>query len=307
MTRDEALRTLAEIQHALVARRQARRLGFDREALAARIARGEWVEETPRVLRRTGAPFTRLQTLMLAVLDGPRGSFLSFDSAGELWGVPGFAAGPPEVTYARSVFQRPTAGRVHRPMLLLPHHLTTVDGIPVSTLPKTIFDLAPRMHEERLEVVIDRIIAKSPGVLDGLHALLPELARRGRPGIAVMRRQLAKRPPGYVPVQTGLEMRFERLVGVAMRRQVDLGGHEWIGRVDFVDDLSIIYEVDSTLHHTSLGDRARDEARDRGLIAAGFLKVVRIAEEDVWYHPDRVRKAVHDARAEIRARRGNPA
>ncbi|MEY2569468.1 MAG: hypothetical protein QOE35_3997 [Actinomycetota bacterium] len=299
MTRDEALRTLAEIQHGLVNRRQAHRLRFD---VAFLTSSGEWAEETHRVIRRTGAPVTRDQQLSAAVLDGPPGSFLSHQSSAELWGLPGFSGRALEITQTRDMLVRPAPiARVHRPVLLLPHHVTELRGIPTATLPRTVFDIAPVIHEGRLDVIIDRVIAKSPGVLEGLRSLLPELAQRGRPGIAVMRRQLAKRPPGYVPVASGLERRFEKLAHEAgarqLRRQVDVGGHEWIGRVDFVDELHLLYEVDSILHHTTPGDIARDAARDRAMEAAGFPDVVRIPEEDIWYHPERAVARVRAARA----------
>jgi very-short-patch-repair endonuclease len=209
-----------------------------------------------------------------------------------------------EIIQTRTRFQRHLAtGVVHRPRLLLPHHVTEVRGVPVTTIGRSVFDIAPRLRDERLDLLIDRIIAKSPGALAALRELLPELARRGRPGISAMRAQLAKRPKGYVPVASGLEMRFERICLEAglpkMRRQVDKGGHEWIGRVDFSDELAILYEVDSVLHHTTPGDVARDEARDRALRAAGHPKIVRIREEDLWYHPDRVIEQVRAARGEV--------
>ena len=255
-------------------------------------------------MRRTGAPVTRDQQFSIAVLDGPPGSFLSHESAAEMWGLPSFFGRPLQITQMRDMLLRPKPiARVHRPVLLPPHHVTELRGIPVATVPRTLFDISPLIHEDRLDVIIERVIAKSPGVLEGLRSMLPELARRGRPGIAVMRRQLAKRPVGYVPVASGLERRFERLAKDAgvrqLRRQVDVGGHEWIGRVDFVDELPLLYEVDSVLHHTTPGDVARDDARDRAMKAAGFADVVRIPEEDVWYHPDRVVARICEARRHI--------
>ena len=293
---------LAEIQHSLVARRQAYRLRFRPHALERRLRSGEWANETARVLRRVGGPRTRDQQLMLAVLDGPPGSVLWGPTAAEAWGLPSFNGEPLAIAHPRhGTLRPPPIAKVHRPLLLLPHHITEVRGIPIATLPRTLFDIAPLVHEDRLEVIIDRVLARSPGVLDGLRSMLPELAQRGRPGIAVMRRQLAKRPAGYVPVASGLERRFEKLATEAgvrqLRRQVDVGGHEWIGRVDFVDELRLLYEVDSILHHTTPGDAARDAARDRALKAAGFADVVRVPEEDIWYHPDRAVAKVRAARA----------
>ena len=50
---------------------------------------------------------------------------------------------------------------------------------------------------------------------------------------------LLKRPVGYRPPESGLEARFMQILADAgeppLERQVDLGGHDWIGRVDFLD------------------------------------------------------------------------
>jgi very-short-patch-repair endonuclease len=303
MTREEALRKLAEIQHSLVARSQAARLRLDWDVLARRITTGEWELATPRVLRRTGAEHTRNQDLMLAVLDGPPGTFLAAFGAGELWQLPGFRSKRPEVVQSRSRFRRSTTlGTRHRPTLLLPHHVTEVQGIPVTTLPRTIFDLAARIPEGRLDRLIEMTIAKSPGMLPALRTMLDELACRGRPGIAVMRKLLAKRPGDYVACQSGLELRFDRILEEAgaepLTRQVDVGGHDWLARVDFRDLLlRILFEVDSILHHTTPGDRARDQARDRALKAAGWADVVRVPEEEIWYQPWLAVERVRAARA----------
>src|SRR5687767_1086448 len=101
MTREEALRVLAEIQHGLVARRQAHRLRFSPKELSRRVATGEWVKETVRVLRRAGAQRTRDQQLMMAVLDGPPGSILDGPSAAEAWGLPSFKGEPLEILHPR--------------------------------------------------------------------------------------------------------------------------------------------------------------------------------------------------------------
>jgi very-short-patch-repair endonuclease len=169
----------------------------------------------------------------------------------------------------------------------------------VTTLARTIFDLAALPDEaRRLGRIIDTIHGKSPSILHALHAMLPELAQRGRTGITLMRALLDERPPGTIP-RTGLERRFESILrnaGIEIPRlQVDLGGHAWIGRVDYYDDARlVIYEIDSAAHHTSLTDRRNDELRDKAAAEAGFREVVRITEEDLWYEPwtvvDRVRE-----------------
>lgn len=305
MARDDDLLRTAEMQHAAVARWQARQLGFNRFQLDHRVKAGAWIEATERVLRRTGAPESWDQRLMIAVLDcGPGGGVGSFDTAGAVWELPGFATGDIEVTQTRDRRSHtPSVGVLHRPILLLPSHITVVRGIPVTTIGRTLFDLAGRLKYDRLERVAERVINTSPGTLLALHTLLEQLAVKGRPGIANMRKFLAERPPGYVPCASGLELRFRRLgdeAGVReLRRQVDLGGHDWLGRVDFYDELKIIYETDSILHHTTPGDRLRDEARDKALKAAGFADVVRIPEEWIWHQPWKAVQAIVEARHRV--------
>jgi hypothetical protein len=179
--------------------------------------------------------------------------------------------------------------------------VTSVRGIPVLTLARTMFELfGMKEIAPRLPRAIDTIDGRTPALLIALHAMLPEVARRGKPGIAVAREVLAVRPPDRVRL-TGLERRFEHDLSsygiVVPRRQVDLGGHSWIGRFDYYDDpIGVIYEIDSALHHRSYSDRLRDQQRDADALAAGFNEVVRIEEEDVWYDPAKVRRVVRATR-----------
>jgi very-short-patch-repair endonuclease len=238
---------------------------------------------------------------MIRVLDGGPAAAAVRGSAAWVWGVPGFGADARDVARARDGSSRSSAGTDHWPRLLPAHHLTVVRGIPVTTLARTIFDLAatPKLHG-RLPRIIDTIHGRSPSILLALHTMLDELAQRGRGGITFMRATLAERPVGTIP-RTGVERRFEHVLAAAglhvPRLQVDLGGHAWIGRVDYYDDdIGVIYEIDSALHHLSLTDQRNDALRDEAARAAGFREVVRIREEDVWYDPPAVVRAVRDAR-----------
>ncbi|HEV2809195.1 MAG TPA: type IV toxin-antitoxin system AbiEi family antitoxin domain-containing protein [Acidimicrobiales bacterium] len=68
----------------------------------------------------------------------------------------------------------------------------------------------------------------------------------------------------------------------------NLGGEEWIGRVDFLyPEKRVVVEIDSALHHGTLSDEAADGDRDRTLHQAGY-RVVRIGEQLVWHRPQQV-------------------
>lgn len=140
----------------------------------------------------------------------------------------------------------------------------------------------------------------------GGHCTLDELACRGRSGITTMRQVLAELPVGSKVPATGLEARFEEICHNAgireLERQLDAGGHSWLGRVDFVlRRLKLLIEVDSRLYHTSPLDVANDEARDKAMLAAGWRKVLRVAEEDIWRRPwfvvEQVRAAIQELEA----------
>jgi len=130
---------------------------------------------------------------------------------------------------------------------------------------------------------------------DELHLLLGVLAKRGRNGIRLMRTLLAERPPDYRPPESGLETRVQRLaseVGVALVRQVDVGGHDWIGRVDFVLEGSPdVIEVLSHRYHGSVLDQAADAERFARLEASG-RRVLRVWDTDVWSRPEEVRQQI---------------
>jgi very-short-patch-repair endonuclease len=76
-----------------------------------------------------------------------------------------------------------------------------------------------------------------------------------------------------------------------------------VGTVDYVDDdLGLLVEVDSELHHTSLLDQQRDAERDAAMLAAGFRKVVRVFEEDIWQRPWVALEAIRLVRRELGSR-----
>ncbi len=299
---DDDLRVLAERQHGALSRVQARGLEVSPSGLRSRLAGPDWVAPTPRALRLAGAPRTDHQELMLAVLDAGPGAVVGHRAAAALWHLPGFAFGPIELVRQRGWSGRRSAmGRIRECRLLPRTHCTERDAIPVTSLARTLFDIAADVHALRLARLVDTVVSRTPGMLPSLHAMLDELGERGRNGVAAMRAVLEERPTGYLAPASGLEARFIRILAEAgeapLERHVDLGGHEWIGRVDFVDrHARVVVEIDSATHHSSKVDRERDRQRDQALLAAGWRAVVRIAEDVVWHRPAEAVAGVRRAR-----------
>ncbi|HEY6533179.1 MAG TPA: type IV toxin-antitoxin system AbiEi family antitoxin domain-containing protein [Acidimicrobiales bacterium] len=302
---DRRLQQIAESQHGLIERRQAADAGASRSMLRHRTDIGEWERLPGGVLRRTGSPSSDQQAAMASVLAVGPGAALSHASGAALWAFPGYRLLPCHVTIGGVAGRRASIdARVHRTGFLPPHHVTTIDGIPVLTPSRLLFQLAAASSVRRMEMLTEKAWSRRLVSGRSLHGMLDELSRHGRKGLKVMREVLAERPVDYVPPESNLEARVESLLrdhGLPeMRRQVELGGREWLGRVDFVAaDLPLVVFVDGERWHSSLLDRAADARQQAELEAAGFV-VVRIPEYDVWHSVpafvDRVRAGYRRAR-----------
>lgn len=293
MELDVGLRALAERQHGVIARAQARGMGANRHHLRRRAESTAWEPITGRVLRLVGAQRTFRQRAMAATLDAGPGAAVSHESAAALLRLPGFPAGALHVSRAvgRSAHHSVLA-RLHRTCWLPETHVRVFERIPVTSPARTIFDLAGVLHPGRTERALDNALARGLTTIEALHRVTEELAGQGRPGSSVMRRLLAERAGAYVPPESNLEARLQVVAKRAglhtLVRQRDVGGGDWIGRVDFLDpERRLVVEVDSDLHHSSVLDEAADAERDAALAEAGYT-VVRIDEHDLWHRPDEV-------------------
>ncbi|HEX2850859.1 MAG TPA: hypothetical protein VHN98_09910 [Acidimicrobiales bacterium] len=303
------LRAKSQVQYGSFSRLQAHASGLDRYALRRRVATGDLERRSPRVFHVAGTPYDARRPLMEAVLDGGTGTYVTRRSAAALWRVPGYDLGADvEVTRRRGSPARTQHLGSLYPLRYLPDHLVTkVAGIPVVTLPLVLFQLAGFEHPGRVERALDTIVTKSPATLRALHALLPELAKQGRDGIVVMRSLLEERPVGSRVYASNLERRFATILEDAgeppLERQVDVGGADWIGRVDFIDrELRALFEVQSDTYHTSVLDMRLDAERFEALRAAGWRAVEAIREEWIWHSPDQAVEVVRRTRRRLRGR-----
>ncbi len=208
-------------------------------------------------------------------------------SAAALLGIPGYPRGGGiEVVTSRALRERTPGARVHSSRVLPPEHLTVVEDIPTTGLARTLLDLAGVVAPLRTERALDNCLARKLVTLDAVRVATDLLARRGRPGITVMRHLLAERAAGYVALESGLEARaLESFRSAGLPepvRQLDVGDNDgWIGRVDFAyPGHRLVIEIDSDLHHSTLVDRRADQLRDRRLNAAGW-RVERVTEGEL--------------------------
>jgi hypothetical protein len=295
---DVELRRLAERQHGVVSRAQVRHLGLGRAGVARRLDGAEWERLSSQVLRLAGSRRSFEQRCMAGALD--RGGVVSGVTAASLWRLPGFVGGPVHVSLLRGTNGSTSSLALqHRPRFLPERHHTVLDGVPVTTVARTLFDLAGSVHPKRAERALDNGLSHRLVDLESLRLVTIELLARGRKGSALMRLLLTDRGAGYIPPASGLEARFLAALieaGVELpERQVDLGGDTWQARVDFLYRLlRLVIEIDSDRHHSAKSDREADARRDAALRAAGF-RVLRISEEDLCQRPHLVVASIRSA------------
>lgn len=304
---DAAIRAIARGQHSLVARRQLRAAGVAAPSVRRRLRSGMLVAVTSRVLRLAGAAPDEDQRVMAAVLDAGPGAVASHTTAAALWGLPGFDGATVEVSRGRAGSDRPSSlARVHHPRLLPAAHCAVLRAVPVTTLVRTVFDVAGQVHEARAERALQAALRRGLS-WSVVERHLAETAEHGRDGIAVLR-VLLDRHRGKPVLGSGLEARFLRLVRAAglpePARQVDVGAQGWVARVDFLyHDARLVIEIDGNWSHTSPLDIARDKRRTAGLVAAGYA-VLPISEELLRADPQGVVRLVREARGAAAARSG---
>jgi len=213
MTNDDAMGAVAELaasQHGAFTRRQAAELGITKVVIAGWLRRGLVREPARGVLVLVGAPATFRSRLTVATLAG-NGTVASHRASGLLHGMDPFDAAPLEVLVQRGRYPAIDGVVVHRATPLDERDLTVVDGIPTTTVVRTLCDLGAVVHQDVVEQCVDWALRNGfsePAIRDAYV----RLHRPGPSGTSVLGRVLDDpRRAGQIP-QTW----FERIVQRAL-------------------------------------------------------------------------------------------
>lgn len=273
---DRAIADLAERQHGVVSRRQLSGLGVGPRAIEHRVACGRLHRVHRGVYAVGHARLSPRGRLMGAVLAAGPGAFAGRRSAAPLWDLPAPAARGIEVTVPRARRARP--GLTLRAAFLPADERTILDGIPVTTVPRTLLDLAAVVAPHQLERAVndaERRRLTDPLSLEALASRYP-----GRRGVAAVRALLAARRIGLSVTRSELESRFLVVLDSAgLPRPV---GNTFLpirGRSVEVDCVwvaqRVIVELDGRSFHEQARAFEEDRLRDRELAVAGW-RVVRV-------------------------------
>lgn len=289
----------ASEHHGVASVRAAAEMGLDRRQLRRAEAAGIIEFVHPDVLRFRGAVLTPRMRIAAAVAQVP-GSTASHESA--LW-LHGVARMPFVVAVTTSPAGRSSRWgiRIHRAGDLRAEHVTCIEGIEVTTLPRTVVDLASVFGRPRLAHLIDQLtIVERRTSVGAIAEVLDQVHRRGRAGIGVLAVLLDARSPGAVAPRSRLERRVDRLIATSRVlptpvAERPLPSDELRGLVDRAwPPARLILEIDGRAWHAREESMATDRARDRAAAAAGWL-TLRVLDDEVARDPEGVLQDVEAA------------
>ncbi len=265
---ERVLRELVERQAGVVARRQLADAGVSDAQIARWVRRG-------RLIRRYRGVFIAGHTALrpqghrwAAILACGPGAVLSHRAAAAAWGLRPDRRPRIDITTARGGGRRHAAIDAHQSPIG-PADVTTIDGLPVTTVARTALDLAevvPLRHVERY-----LIAAEQQRVFD-LRALMDVLHRHpGRHGQRPLRAALAAYAPEHACSKSEMEMLALDLIAAhGLPRplvNVLVAGHE----VDLHwPPQRVAVELDSRRFHLTTGAFEGDRRRDLELAALGY-------------------------------------
>jgi hypothetical protein len=270
------VQAVAGRQHGIVKSKQVREAGLSRQGVRRRVEAGWLVRLHEGVYAVGHTALTDKSHLVAAVYACGEEALASHRAAGKLWGI--LRGGQPiEVTGPRS--REVGKGFIlHRSRLIHKEDRALIANIPVTSLARTLVDLADVLPEKQLANAVNEAEIKRLFDLQPVQRVLDRLP--GRKGRHKLNRVLS----AYRDVQPFIRSRGERLV-------LEICGQHGLPRprvntwvesqeVDFYwPEANLVLEFDGGDVHRTTRAFYEDRKRDRALAARG-IHVVRATDRD---------------------------
>jgi len=262
---------LAAAQYGVVERGQLLKMGLSSETVKRQVREGRLHQLYAGVYAVGHTVLSREGHWTAAVLACGPEAVLSHRSAAALWGFRSYSGGYVDVTsHSKSRSQGSIRRRWAR---LRPDEVTEHEGIPVTTVPRTLFDLATESTPEVVESCLrqcEYLRLYDPLSLTDLLERHPR--RRGNRAVRTALARLEETPGES---EEGLEEQFlafldaHRLPRPHLNPWLEVQGHRY--RVDCLwPEAKQIVELDSWQAHGTRSAFQSDRTRARQLEAAGY-------------------------------------
>lgn len=256
---------------------QLRDLGLGRPAVANRVASGRLHVKYRGVYAVGHARLSQHGRWMAAVLAAGQGAALSHLAAAKLWEIWRRKVTGIDVVAPTRRRQRPGV-RVHSSRRLDPRDITVHDGIPVTTVARTLVDLSSMLTAAQLANVIHEAAFRNRFDLASTQQAMARA--NGRHTLDVLAAALEAHTKGSAGTRSALEDRFLAQVERAGLPEPLVNTKVADIEVDFHwPERGLCVEIDGPGHARPRA-RKEDRARDAALRAAGH-EVIRFTGDDL--------------------------
>ena len=279
---------LATGRHGLVTTAELAALGLSPGSVAHRVRQGRLVREHRGVYVVGSAPLSATGRRLAAVLACGPGAAAGHTAGAAALDLLPDRPGVIHVTVPPESGSNSRRGiRVHRARPLASDEVVVADGVPVTSVARTLVDLGDVVTPQQLRRAFVR--AEQLRVID-MEAVAASLSAAGRRrGARLLRELLAAYDPRWAQTRSNLEL---AMLDVAQRFGLpEPEVNAWVlGRflVDFLwRDAALIVETDGGEVHGTATAQRDDARRDHALRRAGF-RVLRMSYADVTRRADAV-------------------
>jgi very-short-patch-repair endonuclease len=302
---------MASHQGGLISFEQLRAYGLTKSSTRRLVCSGFLERVLPRVYNVTATGRSQVRALWAAHLYLGDGSAISHTTSAWRWGFDGFTSHPVHIS---TISKRNGSGAslrdgtqivIHRVDEHLVPEIVQIDGLPVTSVRRTILELCGQKHR-RAAKVIDAGLRDRLTTLGDLWLYLEQEWMRGRRGVRILRDLLVQRTPGRVPSDSELERDTRALIDSA---NLPAPRHQFAVDLDVATvhidlaypDAMLALEVDSYSWHLDREAFDRDRERDIELQSRGWT-VYRLTWTMIRYQPDRVVGLIRDHLSRVSAR-----
>jgi hypothetical protein len=264
---DFTIAELAATQGGAFTIEQARRRGATSSLVRRRRSSGQWREAAPRVMVVPGAPSDERQFLWIVRLSLGDDSVFSHETAARDQGVSGIPAEVHAVSVGWGHHRTLDGVRVHQ-QRVDPVDVVVRDGMPMTSLARTVCDLATIFSPARLAHVVDSAHFDGGCSYVTMGETLLRVGTRGRPGASRLIPILDERGPGADVATSELEARLADVLaktslpeGIAQHPLPGTGRRR--GLVDRAfPEAKLIVEADGRRWHARRAAMPTDRQRD---------------------------------------------
>jgi hypothetical protein len=290
---------VAQAQYGLLSASQCEALGLSRQFIYGRVSSGAW-QKVHRGVFKTGAdPMSRLEKDLAALLRMGDAAVLTHQSAARCLGLD---VQPTDVAYVTLPVARRAKGesgiQVWRSRDLNWREVVVRGALRYTRVDRTVLDLAAVLEDRWLRAVVDSALRRWPQSLAWMTQTYLRIGA-GHRGAERLGRLLRTYGSHEDVPDSVLESFALQLTSALGKRPIVhhciVEGARLVAEVDLAwPDEKLCVELDSWKHHGSKAAFGEDRARDRALVALGWV-VLRYTWEDVTRAPERLVAELADA------------